>query len=324
MVRIFFLVAGLSCLGACTSWPANGGAASAWQTTGSAARGFRFDWRLSGDPAVAPMQVFDDGKEVWLHFASGQALPAIFGMRDALEYPLPYTRREPYAVVAGSWSALRFRGGRLSARAERDVEASVMPPASAFAPASASTPASASASGSASTSASASALPDAAPSVAIPPSGVGELAARGPMGSTGGAPAKADATALDTGADLTSSHAAPAMAASVPAISRDASAPAQFYRAAPPDTTLRAVLARWAGDSGWTFHPQHWAVDVDIPLSASAEFSGDFKSAVRELLSATELADKPLQPCFYANQVLRVVPLAQSCSRAAITQGAGA
>ncbi len=318
MVRIFFLAAGLSCLGACTSWPTNGGAASAWQTTGSAARGFRFDWRLSGDPAVAPMQVFDDGKEVWLQFAPGQALPAIFGMREGLEHPLPYTRREPYAVVAGSWSALRFRGGRLSARAERDVEASVMLSASASASASTSAFASASASASAST------LPDATPSVAIPPPGVGELAARGPMGSAGGAPARTATTTLDTAVDVTPSHSVPAMAASVPSISSDASAPARFYRAAPPDTTLRAVLARWAGDSGWTFRPQHWAVDVDIPLSASAEFSGDFKSAVRELLSATELADKPLQPCFYANQVLRVVPLAQSCSRAAVTQGAGA
>ncbi|AUA57136.1 Type IV secretory pathway, VirB9 components [Achromobacter spanius] len=314
MVRIFFLAAGLSCLGACTSWPTNGGAASAWQTTGSAARGFRFDWRLSGDPAVAPMQVFDDGKEVWLQFAPGQPLPAIFGMREGLEHPLPYTRREPYAVVAGSWSALRFRGGRLSARAERDVEASVMLSASA----------STSAFASASASASASALPHATRSVAIPPSGVGELAARGPMGSAGDAPAKAATTALDAAVDGAPTESPPAMAASVPSISGDASAPARFYRAAPPDTTLRAVLARWAGDSGWTFRPQHWAVDVDIPLSASAEFSGDFKSAVRELLSATELADKPLQPCFYANQVLRVVPLAQSCSRAAVTQGAGA
>ncbi|AZS78711.1 hypothetical protein ELS24_09815 [Achromobacter spanius] len=310
MVRIFFLAAGLSCLGACTSWPANGGAGSAWQTSGSATRGFRFDWRLSGEPAVAPMQVFDDGKEVWLQFAPGQALPAIFGLREGLEHPLPYTRREPYAVVAGSWSALRFRGGRLSARAERDVDASVIPPASASA--------------SESASASASALPDATPSVAIPPSGVGELATRGPLGSAGGAPARAATAEVDTAVDGVPTHTAPAMAASVPPLSGDASAPARFYRAAPPDTTLRAVLARWAGDSGWTFYPQHWAVDVDIPLSASAEFSGDFKSAVRELLSATELGDKPLQPCFYGNQVLRVVPLAQSCSRAVVMQGGGA
>ncbi|WP_313068019.1 toxin co-regulated pilus biosynthesis Q family protein, partial [Achromobacter animicus] len=96
------------------------------------------------------------------------------------------------------------------------------------------------------------------------------------------------------------------------------------FRAAPPDATLRAVLARWAGASGWTFEPQHWAVDVDIPLAATAEFSGDFRTAVRGLLGATELADRPLQPCFYGNRVLRVVPLAQSCSRAATPKGAAA
>jgi hypothetical protein len=99
---------------------------------------------------------------------------------------------------------------------------------------------------------------------------------------------------------------------------------ATLYRAAPPDATLRAVLARWAGMAGWTFQPQHWAVDVDIPLSATAEFSGDFKSAVRDLLGATELAEKPLQPCFYGNKVLRVVPLAQSCTRTAAPGGAAA
>jgi hypothetical protein len=76
--------------------------------------------------------------------------------------------------------------------------------------------------------------------------------------------------------------------------------------------------------AGWTFQPQHWAVDVDIPLSATAEFSGDFKSAVRDLLGATELAEKPLQPCFYGNKVLRVVPLAQSCTRTAAPGGAAA
>ncbi|MCJ9713884.1 toxin co-regulated pilus biosynthesis Q family protein, partial [Bordetella hinzii] len=90
-------------------------------------------------------------------------------------------------------------------------------------------------------------------------------------------------------------------------------APAFF--AGPPDTTLRAVLARWAAQAGWTFSAEHWALNADIPLQGQARFEGEFKAAVRELLRATELADRPLQPCFYANQVLRVVPLAQSCDR---------
>ncbi|KAG1449240.1 hypothetical protein G6F57_016673 [Rhizopus arrhizus] len=113
--------------------------------------------------------------------------------------------------------------------------------------------------------------------------GVGALAAEGPLAVNGPA----------------------AVAAPEPVISPPPAVPVPHFRAAPPDATLRAVLARWAEGSGWTFQPQHWAVDVDIPLSASADFSGDFKSAVSELLGATELAEKPLQPCFYGNQVLR-------------------
>ncbi|OXC91804.1 pilus assembly protein [Achromobacter sp. KAs 3-5] len=119
MVRIFFLAAGLSCLGAC-SWSGPGPAGgSSWQSGIPSSQGFRFDWQLSGDPAVAPLQVFDDGRETWLQFLPGQPLPAIFGMGDGGEHPLSYVRRDPYVVVAGAWKGLSFRGGRLTARARR-------------------------------------------------------------------------------------------------------------------------------------------------------------------------------------------------------------
>ena len=324
MVRIIFLVAGVSCLGACTGWPANDGAGVGWQAAGSAAHAFRFDWRLSGDPAVAPMQVFDDGKDVWLQFAPGQPLPAIFGVRANVEHALPYTRRDPYAVVAGAWDALRFRGGRLTARAEREARRDTQRDTERAADVAAAPGAPVSMSAEA--------------AVAVPLAGVGQLAGKGPLG-TRDAPVLAASLPGDSKADISTAGALTAAVSSGAASTSDtsisgvslsaipspnAAAAVSRYRAAPPDTTLRAVLARWAGDSGWTFRPQHWAVDVDIPLSASADFSGDFKSAVRELLSATELADKPLQPCFYGNQVLRVVPLAQPCSRAAPAQGGGA
>ncbi|WP_175182324.1 TrbG/VirB9 family P-type conjugative transfer protein, partial [Achromobacter aegrifaciens] len=118
MVRFFFLAAGLSCLGACTG-AGKSPAATSWEASRQAAQGFRFDWQLSGDPSVAPMQVFDDGKETWLQFAPGQPLPAIFGVGSDGERALPYLRRDPYVVLAGGWSGLLFRGGRLSARAQR-------------------------------------------------------------------------------------------------------------------------------------------------------------------------------------------------------------
>ncbi|WP_059378932.1 TcpQ domain-containing protein [Achromobacter sp. PD1] len=293
MVRFFFLAAGLSCLGACAG-SGKSPAATSWEASRQAAQGFRFDWQLSGDPSVAPMQVFDDGKETWLQFAPGQPLPAIFGVGSDGERALPYLRRDPYVVLAGGWSGLLFRGGRLSARAQRlqavaDARAGGRPQDEPAAQAPAVLAERIGAARPAETAASA----------------IGALQAAGPLAGA----ASAAGVALAPAAGVAS---APVSAAQ------------PVYRAAPPDATLRAVLARWADLAGWTFQPQHWAVDVDIPLSATAEFSGDFKSAVRELLGATELAERPLQPCFYGNRVLRVVPLAQSCTRMATPGGAAA
>ena len=333
MVRIFFLTAALSCLGACTNGPFNGGVNPSWSTSAPVARAFRFDWRLSGDPAVAPLQVFDDGKDVWLQFTPGQALPAIFGVRGNGEHALPYVRREPYVVVSGDWHALRFRGGRLAARAERDADNDIV----AQAPVDAEPVV----------------LESATPRQGVNDQGVNdqgvkdqgvnnqgvnELASNGPLRRSVQAGSRSEAPIAQAPLGATESTLLPAPQATLPVAAAPqatlavAAAPqatpavaaAPRYRAAPPDTTLRGVLARWADSSGWTFAPQHWAVDVDIPLSASADFAGDFKSAVRELLGATELADRPLQPCFYGNQVLRVVPLAQSCTRAATPAGGGA
>lgn len=89
------------------------------------------------------------------------------------------------------------------------------------------------------------------------------------------------------------------------------------YRVSPQDGNIRLALGRWAASSGWTFEAEHWAVDVDIPIAGSAAFELEFDEAVQQLLASTELSDRPLQPCFYANKVLRVVPYAQSCDRSA-------
>jgi hypothetical protein len=94
-----------------------------------------------------------------------------------------------------------------------------------------------------------------------------------------------------------------------------------FYAITNTDKNLRQALARWSGLSGWRFQVEHWAVDVDIPLTATANFSDDFVGSVRALIQATELSERPLQPCLYANQVLRVVPITEACDR---TVGEGA
>ena len=48
-----------------------------------------FDWQLSGDQAVAPLQVFDDGHQSWLQSPPGQPLPALFAQTSAGKQPLP-------------------------------------------------------------------------------------------------------------------------------------------------------------------------------------------------------------------------------------------
>lgn len=85
----------------------------------------------------------------------------------------------------------------------------------------------------------------------------------------------------------------------------------------PSDRTLREALKGWANLAGWTFEPEHWAAQVDIPVTAKASFSGDFKDATRQLIGTTELGETPLQPCFYSNRVVRVVPINQMCDPAA-------
>ena len=81
------------------------------------------------------------------------------------------------------------------------------------------------------------------------------------------------------------------------------------------DRTVREALKSWTITANWTFEPEHWAVPKDIPLTAGATFSGDFKTAVRQLIATTELGDTPLQPCFYLNHVVRVVPINQVCDQ---------
>jgi hypothetical protein len=91
-------------------------------------------------------------------------------------------------------------------------------------------------------------------------------------------------------------------------------APVQFVvqRA---DANIRATIARWASTAGWLFQPEYWAVDHDIPVIADASLGVDFKEAVRKLMRSTELTDVPLKPCFYTNNVVRVVPRNEKCNR---------
>lgn len=257
---------------------------------------FNFGWALSGDPAVAPQQVFDDGRDVWLQFAPQVTLPAIFSEVEGRSTLLQPRKSGPYIVVSGTANILVFRGGTLQARARRtDIVAAV---------------------GSAGNEVSPAALPQAVKDgakvvpVNLPAATQAKLSSKLAKDVGSGAGVKADQK---------NSVVRKVAAASWPVALKPHKpllAPAvQIYSVGPSDGTLREALSRWAKQAGWSFRPEHWAVDVDIPIIGDARFTLPFVEAVRGLVASTELSDRPLQPCFYSNQVLRVVPMAQSCDR---------
>ncbi|SAI57421.1 lipoprotein [Bordetella ansorpii] len=284
-----------------TSWvllaAAGGCAAPADDLSGPGLAGpYDFDWQLSGDAAVAPLQVFATQAQVWLQFGAGQEVPAIFAGTGQGDRLVAWRRQGPYVVIDGAWRALTMRGGRYVARAARAGTQGAFGQGGAALAAAGALPMGNGLSASA-------AMPGNVAAGAQP-------VTPAPLPDT----SVAVATASQTHAVATASGQALSAAAS-------RATPASAFHAGPPDATLRAVLSKWAGSAGWTFQSQHWAVSVDIPLAGSAEFGTDFKQAVRALLGATELTDRPVQPCFYTNRVLRVVPYTQACDPSAAPIG---
>lgn len=231
---------------------------------------YDFHWQLSGQRDVAPLQVFNDERQIWLQYAPGQAVPAIFGVYQGRAEPLSPQRHGSYVTVPGPWPELQFRGGALLARAVYGVSKASDVSASNDVDG---------------------ATDAVAASNVVVEEGRALTAARGRV--------KAVVTTDGRDGALTTSP----------------SDAATGFVTLDSDDTMRRVLTRWAAAAGWTFRREHWAVDVDIPLSGQARFNGGFQRAVRGLLASTEMGDRPLQPCFYANRVLRVIALAQPCDR---------
>lgn len=222
---------------------------------------FDFNWRLRGDRQVGPVQVFDNGKWLWIQFAPHQVLPAVFGHNAAGEQALTLQQRGQFYVVSGEWDRLVFRTGNTTAQAYRGhLEA---------------------------------------------------LSADTPLVSlTHADEPSTQALAVDAPTDFPRSS-NPAALVSTQALPVLDVPPA--YVVQPDDRTLRQALERWAAQAGWIFEAEHWSVDIDYPISATARFELGFQEAVQALLASTEMAEQPLQPCFYQNQVLRVISWVQVC-----------
>lgn len=282
-------------------WPF---AAGSHRSEGSDAHGgssgyrpFSFDWALSGDPQIMPLQVFDDGERMWLQFGPEGAWPAVFDAgADGLR-PLSYRREPPYMVLDGVYTSLELRGGHLRGRVQRSRNAvhgadEALPTDHA--------------------------VPEGtgiAEAVAVPT--VAEAARLPSAGQAASVQVVAEAPAMPV-PTLRVPGTGPAPVTAAPA--SYLGVPRYRYSVSPADQTIRQALERWAREAGWSFSAEHWAVEVDIPLVGQASFDADFQAAVRALLEATEMGDRPLQPCFYSNRVLRVVPYAQPCDRRGATR----
>ncbi|WP_316157702.1 toxin co-regulated pilus biosynthesis Q family protein [Cupriavidus sp. BIC8F] len=79
----------------------------------------------------------------------------------------------------------------------------------------------------------------------------------------------------------------------------------------PVDGNFRQLVETWASRAGWSAAP--WELERDVPIVGSDVFDGDFKAAVRRVLSSTEMTDYIIKPCFYSNNVVRVVKLTTKC-----------
>lgn len=250
----------------------------------SAFRDFNFDWDLSGDAEIMPLQVFDDGKRMWLQFPPEGAWPAVFERGEYGRRPLSYRHEPPYMVLDGIYAEIELRGGHLHGSVSRKAPRDIAPPP---------------------TQRLSQAVSESLKQETLQPP-VPTRKASVPGTDMMTVPVAASSPASGETASLHEFESVSTMFLGMPV---------ERYSVSPVDQTIRQALERWTKGAGWTFSSDHWAVDVDIPLVGEARFDTDFKSAVRELLRATEMGDRPLQPCFYSNKVLRVVPYAQPCDR---------
>lgn len=78
----------------------------------------------------------------------------------------------------------------------------------------------------------------------------------------------------------------------------------------PTDKSLRSVLTKWTKLAGWQLI---WNTKADYPIEAAWSISGNFESAVNEVLMATQHTEIPLMAMMYdSNRVLEIYSPAAS------------
>ncbi|WP_083036959.1 toxin co-regulated pilus biosynthesis Q family protein [Achromobacter ruhlandii] len=181
-------------------------------------------------------------------------------------------------------------------------------------------------------------VPEAPPkleSPASPASATSPMATDATAATPGASTAATPAPAAETTAQTTEASTSPQQVAAAPgpvitvevastepvAEPEIVEPPKQIWRISPQDGTVRQALVRWASDANWTFGPDQWELNFDIPIQAPAEFEeASFREATQALSQAVAMSESPIRPCFYGNRVLRMLPFTRSCNRSPAPQ----
>lgn len=89
-----------------------------------------------------------------------------------------------------------------------------------------------------------------------------------------------------------------------------AAVPAKTWEVTPTDGTLSRALLRWAAEANVNLV---YEANADLPAVA-VSYSGDFWSALGELLKDTASGSYPLHGCQYTNAT-RILHVTQTCDR---------
>ncbi|WP_068090292.1 TrbG/VirB9 family P-type conjugative transfer protein [Novosphingobium rosa] len=86
-----------------------------------------FAWKRTGDAALLPDRVFDDGASAYLSWPEGRDLPAVLASDGKTEGPVNYAMRDGLIVIDGLPLRLILRAGSATATLERCSDAAACP-----------------------------------------------------------------------------------------------------------------------------------------------------------------------------------------------------
>lgn len=245
---------------------------------------YDFNYRVSDDR----ISVFDDGKVTRIQLPEGMTIPIVMSQEPAGDVLLDLKKDSPYLSIQGTYSKLvmRWSGKReIVASYNGPIEIERQGRPAAF-------------------------------GMATPARTYGAVSEPVEFEKTQMAVQTTEkAPGLSTVEKQQAESTVQTVAANAPTNAPAIEPQGAKFEVSPVDQNFRKVLMKWSKDSGWTFEPEHWAVARDIPVSGSDAVISDYKTAVRRLLKSTTLTDLPVQPCFYSNNVLRVIPASELCAR---------